>query len=206
MNETRMRSPHPDRKQLYNGFYPAAGTPNPEQLHKLWGSTFGWTIEGCETFTERFRGQAERHPSERNLWFEGVTRDGKLVAASMGERLTMPSTNALGHVALVELTEWAVQKDLRHRRLGPAMVNSLMKNVSTDLQGVPHLSFAECSVHSGAHRAAVDAGLVIPDVHHPLVGEIRQVLVNNVRVDDNLPPANAYRSFALVTDNERTSS
>lgn len=170
---------------------------DPEQLNKLWGDTFGWDLEGCTEFAQQVRDQASTPPQDRSVWFKGLRDEhGNLVASAMAERLDVPGT--AGDVALIEHTEWATDPQKRGMKLGRRVVGALTADVQRDMSGVNHLVFAECNMNSGANVVAVRSGFTVPSITTPNGHEIGQVLHNNVRVDDGLPPLHGYRNFMFA--------
>ena len=184
-------------RNLSSGLRIVTRVSNPEQLHGLWGSTFGWDVTGCEQFTNRLANQGDIPPRDRTVWFSGIEdQNNVLVAAGMAERLDMPSQ--IGTVGLIESTEWGVDGALRGRGLMPHVIANLALIAHRDLRGIPHVRFAECNILSGAPKAALRAGYEVPAVE---VGGrlVDQVLVDHVRVGDGLDPQGAYRNFQLMT-------
>ena len=170
---------------------------DPVKLHSIWGTTFGWSLEGCKEFAEQIKDEAGKPPAERSIWYQGIeTLNGDLLASAMAERLDMPSREG-STIALVESTEWSAAASFRGRGIGTLVVRSLTGNVKHDLETVDHLVFAECNIISGAHMVALRAGYEVPQVKsiHGLIG---QVLFKNVRIGDGYQPENQYRNFMFT--------
>lgn len=157
------------------------------QLYDLWHDTFGWDKDQIGNFSQILEIQNRLPAADKDFWFSGVVKDGKLVAATMAQRLNLPDGSIL-----MESTEWASSLDHKGKGLVPAAAAVLNAQILHDLGEENRekvLIYAECNTTSGAYKTALKAGMEPPSGRH-LVQDtevvIQNVLVQNVAVGDGI--------------------
>jgi hypothetical protein len=171
-----------------------------DDLHNLWGNTFGWTREGVVALQRTLNEQDQVDPLERQTWFSGVAErsTGRLVGASTAERLQLRERNG-NMVDLIESTEWDVDPNFRGHKINASSISFLNSQIYTDLNGFGESSptiFAECNFGSRSDMSAHNAGFSIPD--RSIFGRfVSQANLQNVVVNDGILPDDAYRDFTL---------
>lgn len=152
-----------------------------DQVHDLWGETFGWKRQEVDNLRRRLDEANEGDNTQRDVWFSAVTDNGKIVSAAMAEGLTFPTASG-GGLKLVESTEWKTKDEYAGKGLMIATLAMLNAQILADSQentdGLP-LVYAECNFQSRADRAGYGAGFGVPPR-----SEAPQILIQNVGVVD----------------------
>lgn len=155
-----------------------------DQVHVLWGETFGWRHYEIDNLRKRLITDNNNPSSQKSVWFSAVKDNDTIISAAMAERLTIPS--AQGKLLdLVESTEWRTRDKYTGNGLMTATLAVLNAQILSDLQDSPKglpLIYAECNFQSRSDRAGHGAGFRIPErTYAP------QHLVQNVFVRDGQP-------------------
>ena len=156
------------------------------QIHALWGKTFGWERDEVDNLRRRLITCAHSSPTQRDVWFSAIRNNGTIISVAMAERLSIPS--ASGRLDLVESTEWRTRDEYFGRGLMTATLTALNAQILSDFQenpnGLPFL-YAECNFQSRSDRAGHGAGFSIPQRTGRYSAP--QILVQNVLVRDGKP-------------------
>ncbi|MBI2034220.1 MAG: hypothetical protein HYT11_00635 [Candidatus Levybacteria bacterium] len=155
-----------------------------DQVHSLWGETFGWERHEVDNLRRRLETASKKNPSQRDVWFGAIRDNGNIISAAMAERLTVPAEN--GMLDLVESTEWRTRDEYAGKGLmtaALAILNAqILSNLQEDRDTLP-LIYAECNFQSRSDRAGYGAGFRIP--YRTQEGyPAPQILVQNVLVRD----------------------
>jgi len=166
-----------------------------DQLHSLWGPTFGWERHEVDALRRRLDGSRTTDPSDRDVWFSAVHDNGTIVSAAMAERLSIPGSE--GDLHLVENTEWRTRDEYAGRGLMTATLAMLNSRILSDFRhggnGLP-LIYAECNFQSRSDRAGAGAGLIVPSRERA-----PQIIVQNVLVNDGQDvPEGSLRDFTFM--------
>jgi|GEM_PF-2885699 len=171
-----------------------------DDLHALWGRTFGWTREGVVALQQTLREEAELDPKSRQTWFSGISNrmTGRMVGASTAELLQLRERSG-NMVDLIESTEWGVDENCRGQGINAASIAFLNAQIYSDLDAsdtrAPTI-FAECNFGSRSDLSAHKAGFSIPD--RAIFGrQVSQANIQNVVVNDGILPEDVYRDFTL---------
>jgi hypothetical protein len=171
------------------------------ELLSLWQGTFGWSALEVDNLRKRIGAdKVKESPSERNVWFSGIMIDGKIVTASMAERLQIPGPDGKT-LDLVESTEWITEAAHRGKHLMTATIDMLNMQVLRDLRDdgnsrIP-LIYAECNFQSRSDRVAHGSGFRIPERSVDGV-LIPQILAQNVGVQDGVSDCGPLRDFTFL--------
>ena len=173
-----------------------------EDLHALWGDTFGWSTDQLANFKQRLEAENTIDARARSVWFCGVEEDGKLVSAAMAERIKLPSRDGK-KLDCVESTEWRTHEKAERNGLMSAVVTVLTAQVVNDLGHPDNLfMFAECNVANGANVSGHKAGFQVPQREIELEGArftAPQVLHQNVGINDGVSmEPGKYRDFVFM--------
>lgn len=170
-----------------------------DQVHTLWGETFGWERHEVDNLRRRLHAVSQQDPNQRDVWFSAIRDNDTIISVAMAERLTIPA--ASGALNLVESTEWRTQDEYAGQGLMTATLAMLHTQVLADFQGGTHglpLLYAECNFQSRSDRAGYGAGLRIPartQEGYPAP----QILVQNVLVRDGaLVEEGRLRDFTFM--------
>ncbi len=166
-----------------------------DQLHELWGPTFGWERHEVDALRRRLESAQYTDPSERDVWFSAIRDNGTIISAAMAERLSIPGRDRDLH--LVENTEWRTRDEYAGRGLMTSTLAMLNGRILSDFRrggnGLP-LIYAECNFQSRSDRAGGGAGFVIPDRQ-----SAPQIIVQNVLVNDGQDvPEGSLRDFTFM--------
>ncbi len=165
------------------------------QIHSLWGKTFGWQFHEVDNLRKRLISGEDKPPSEKDLWFSAIKYNDTIISAAMAEKLSMPSMS--GNLDLVESTEWKTGENYIRNGFMAATLAALNAQVLSDLKyssnGHP-LIIAECNFQSRSDRAGHGAGFRIPERN-----VAPQILVQNVGVNDGYDVGQGkLRDFTFV--------
>jgi hypothetical protein len=164
-----------------------------DQVHALWGETFGWERYQVDNLRRRLITGRNNSPSRRDVWFSAIKDNGTIISVATAERLPIPA--AEGRLNLVESTEWRTRDEYAGNGLMTATLAALNAQILSDFpdnhkdnhnnhHGLP-LIYAECNFQSRSDRAGHGAGFRIPE---RTVGySIPQILTQNVLVRDGQP-------------------
>lgn len=158
-----------------------------DQVHALWGETFGWERHEVDNLRRRLDANRYQEPFCRDVWFSAIRDNGNIISVAMAERLQIPASN--GGLDLVESTEWRTRDNYAGNGLMTATLVALNAQILTDLQSNPNglpLIYAECNFQSRSDRAGHGAGFHIPDRTNEGY-PAPQILVQNVLVRDGQP-------------------
>lgn len=157
-----------------------------DQVHSLWGETFGWERHEVDNLRRRLITGRQTSPAQRDVWFSAIRDNGTIISVAMAERLSIPS--AEGRLDLVESTEWRTRDEYSGNGLMTATLAALNAQILSDFQdnsnGLP-LVYAECNFQSRSDRAGHGAGFRIPERTGGYSAP--QILVQNVLVRDGQP-------------------
>lgn len=165
-----------------------------DEVHELWGSTFGWQRDQALSLSGRLNTQA----SDRDVWFSAISHRGKIVSLAMAEMRPIPSFN--GALNLVESTEWRTKNGFEGKGLMTATVTALNAQILRDLQDSPNglpLIYAECNFQSRSDRVGHGAGFRIPE-RFAAGYLVPQILVQNVGVRDGHELEGKLRDFTFM--------
>lgn len=154
-----------------------------DQVHALWGDTFGWQYQEVENLRRRLEANQYKDPSQRDVWFAATKDNGTFISVAMAERLVISA--ARGQLNLIESTEWRTRDEYMGNGLMTATVAMLNAQILSDFQGCtngPLLIYAECNFQSRSDRVGYGVGFRIPERIHSA-----QILVQNVLVRDGQP-------------------
>lgn len=157
-----------------------------DQLHALWGETFGWERHEVDNLRRRLITSGNSSPLKRDVWFSAIRDNGTIISVAMAERLSIPS--AEGKLDLVESTEWRTRDEYAGNGLMTATLAALNAQILSDLQDNPNglpLVYAECNFQSRSDRAGHGAGFRIPE--RTEIYSAPQILTQNVLVRDGQP-------------------
>lgn len=155
-----------------------------DQIHSLWGDTFGWKRQEVDSLRRRLEMNMHRNPSERDVWLSAASKNGEIIGVAMAEKLSVPAKN--GNLDLVESTEWRVKDGYGGNGVMTATLGMLNAQILSDLKDDPNgtpVIFAECNFQVRADLTGRKAGFHIPDRivnGHP----VSQILTQNVLVRD----------------------
>ncbi len=166
-----------------------------EQVHALWGETFGWGRYEIDNFRKRLIRNSDNPPSQKDVWFSAIRDNGNIISAAMAERLEIPSAKV--KLDLIESTEWRTGDKYAGNGFMTATITALNAQIVSDLQdnqnGLP-IIFAECNFQSRSDRAGNGAGLRIPKRSYA-----PQILTQNVMVHDGQPvPDGKLRDITIM--------
>ncbi len=171
-----------------------------EDLYELWGTTFGWTREQIDNFRQNIVTEKKGQPEDRTMWFAGVEYDGRLIGASMGQKIIMPGEDGKP-LECVESTEWRKKPNSPGNGLTPSVLAGLHAQILESFgdEKTP-LIFAECNIWSGAGSTGHKAGLQVPQ-REVAIGEtmykVPQILRQNVKIGDEVQVTAPYRDFVV---------
>lgn len=157
-----------------------------DQVHSLWGETFGWERHEVDNLRRRLITGRQTSPSQRDVWFSAIRDNGTIISVAMAERLSIPS--AEGRLDLVESTEWRTRDEYAGNGLMTATLAALNAQILSDFQDNPNglpLVYAECNFQSRSDRAGHGAGFRIPERTERY--SVPQILTQNVLVRDGQP-------------------
>lgn len=157
-----------------------------DQVHELWGETFGWKRHEVDNLRRRLISGKQNSPSQRDVWFSAIKNNDTIISVAMAERLSIPS--AKGRLDLVENTEWRTKHGYAGKGLMTATLAALNAQILADFQDSPNglpLIYAECNFQSRADRAGHAAGFRIPERTKGYFAP--QILTQNVLVRDGQP-------------------
>lgn len=155
-----------------------------DQIHALWGETFGWERQEVDNLRRRLNAANDGNQTQRDVWFSAVRDNGTIISVAMAERLTIPAAN--GQLNLVESTEWRTRDEYAGQGLMTATLAMLNAQILADFQGNPDalpLVYAECNFQSRSDRAGYGAGFRIPSRSQEGY-PAPQILTQNVLVRD----------------------
>ncbi|MBI3443370.1 GNAT family N-acetyltransferase [Candidatus Woesebacteria bacterium] len=157
-----------------------------DQVHALWGETFGWERQEVDNLRRRLITADSNPSSQRDVWFSAIRDNGTIISVAMAERLSIPSAN--GTLDLVESTEWRTRDEHAGNGLMTATLGALNAQILSDLRDNPNrlpLIYAECNFQSRSDRAGHGAGFRIPEIINGYAAP--QILAQNVLVRDGQP-------------------
>lgn len=170
-----------------------------DDLYDLWGSTFGWTSEQVDNFRQSIALEKQGNLEDRTIWFAGVEYGGKLIGASMGQKLVMKGEGDIS-LECVESTEWRKKPDSPGNGLTPSVLAGLHAQILESFGEKKPLIFAECNIFAGANSTGHKAGLQIPQ-REVAIGErvykVPQILKQNVKIGDDVEVNAPYRDFVV---------
>ncbi|MBI4029275.1 MAG: hypothetical protein HY376_02835 [Candidatus Blackburnbacteria bacterium] len=157
-----------------------------DQVHALWGETFGWERHEVDNLKRRLITGRQISPAQRDVWFSAIRDNGIIISVAMAERLSIPS--AKGRLDLVESTEWRTRDEYAGKGFMTATLAALNAQILSDFKdnsnGLP-LVYAECNFQSRSDRAGRGAGFRIPE--RTARYSAPQILTQNVLVRDGQP-------------------
>lgn len=166
-----------------------------DQLHALWGPTFGWEPHEVDNLRKRLITQNNKPASQKDVWFSAIKNQDTIISVAMAERLSIPSLN--GNLNLIESTEWRTKDEYARNGFSTATIIALNAQILSDLKGDPNgipLIYTECNFQSRSDRAGSGAGFRIPE---RIVAP--QILVQNVLVhDDQQVGKDKLRDFTFM--------
>lgn len=157
-----------------------------DQLHALWGETFGWERHEVDNLRRRLITSGNSSPLQRDVWFSAIRDNGTIINVAMAERLSIPA--AEGRLNLVESTEWRTRDEYAGNGLMTATIAALNAQILSDFKNNPNglpLVFAECNFQSRSDRAGHGAGFRIPERAGGYSAS--QILSQNVLVREGQP-------------------
>ncbi|OGH15698.1 MAG: hypothetical protein A3C22_01435 [Candidatus Levybacteria bacterium RIFCSPHIGHO2_02_FULL_37_10] len=171
-----------------------------EQVYSLWGETFGWEREAVDNLRRRLEADNfVEDPSEKQVWFSAVSKDGEIIGVAMAERLSVPGADGKS-LDLVESTEWKVKDGHGRNGIMAVVLSALNAQVLSDLKnsrnGKP-LIFAECNFLVRADRTGSKAGFRTPE-RIVKKSRVRQILEQNVTIGDGSNAGKGLRDFNFM--------